>query len=80
MEIVDINIRVRCDMPNCKEVAKYKVVKPGFLKNAGLMLCKDCMLELYKTLGEHIVPKSPSNMLNRKITNKKVKDEVNESF
>lgn len=80
MEIVDINIRVRCDMPNCKEVAKYKVVKPGFLKNAGLMLCKNCMMELYKTLGEHIVPKSPSNMLNRKITNKKVKDEVNESF
>ena len=80
MEVVDINVRVRCDMPNCKDVAKYKIIKPGFLKNAGLMLCKDCMVELYRTLGERVVPKSPSNMLNRKITKKKIKEDVNESF
>jgi hypothetical protein len=80
MKVVDVNVKVRCDIPNCKETAKYKIIKTGFLKNAGLMICKDCMMEMYTTLGEHIVPKSPSNMLNRKITNKKLKEDVNENF
>ena len=78
MKLTDVNVKIRCDMPNCKDVAKYKLIKPGFLKNAGLFLCKDCLVDVYEVLATHVVPKSPSNMLNKKISNKKVKGELNE--
>ena len=78
MKLVDIGIKVRCDIPNCKNMAKYKLIKTGFLKNAGLLLCKDCLSDVYETIGSNIIPKSPSNMLNKKITNKKMTGEVNE--
>jgi len=72
MKIVDVNYKIKCDIPNCKELACVKVEKSGFLKTAGFYLCKECMVELYKELGSRIVPKSPDNMLN-----KKIKGEVN---
>ena len=78
MKLTEVNIKIRCDIPNCKQVAGYKLVKPGFLKNAGLFLCKDCMKDIFETLSTHIVPKSPNNMLNKKISNKKDKGEINE--
>jgi len=80
MNLVDANIKIRCDVPNCKEMAKYKLVKAGFVKNAGLFLCKDCVRDIYEAIGVCIVPKSPSNMLNKKIVNKKEKGEVNEKI
>ena len=80
MKLVDVNVKIRCDVPNCKSMASYKLVKPGFLKNAGLFLCKECLKDVYETLGMHIVPKSPSNMLNKKISNKKEKGEINEKL
>ena len=78
MKLVDVGIKVRCDIPNCKNMAKYKLVKTGFLKNAGLLLCKDCLNEIYSTIGVNVVPKSPSNMLNKKISNKKITGDVDE--
>lgn len=58
-------------MPNCKNFACIKIEKEGFFKNTGMFLCKECMEELYKQLALKIVPKSPSNMLNKKIKLKK---------
>jgi len=78
MKLVDVSVKIRCDMPNCKNMSAYKIIKSGFLKNAGLFLCKDCLKDVYATIGEHIVPKSPSNMLNKKISNKREKGEINE--
>lgn len=80
MKLIDTNVKIRCDVPNCKNFASYKLTKTGFLKNAGLFLCKDCIKEIYETLGMHIVPKSPSNMLNKKISTKKDKGELNEKI
>lgn len=80
MNLTEANVKIRCDMPNCKEIAKYKITKTGFIKNAGLFLCKDCVKDLYATLGSYIVPKSPSNMLNKKIVSKKEKGEINEKI
>lgn len=78
MKLEETNVKIRCDIPNCKEMAKYKIIKPGFLKHAGLYLCKECMKELYSTLAMHMVPKSPNNMLNKKIVNKKGGGDINE--
>ncbi|MBQ7351605.1 MAG: hypothetical protein IJW59_01890 [Clostridia bacterium] len=78
MNLVETSIKIRCDMPNCREIARYKLIRPGFVKNAGLFLCKTCMLDAYETIGKHIIPKSPDNMLNKKIVSKKSKGEINE--
>jgi len=67
MNIVDVNYKIKCDMPNCKNFASIKIEKNGFLKNAGLFLCKNCMNELYNEIGERIVPKSIDNMLNKRV-------------
>ena len=78
MKIVDVNVKIRCDMPNCKQSARFKVVKEGFVRNAGLLLCKDCMAELYSVLGGHLIPKSPDNVLNKRVKAKKVSEVINE--
>ena len=78
MRLEEVSIKIRCDMPNCKDMAKYKLIKDGFIKNAGLFVCKDCLTDMYKTLGSYITPKSPNNMLNKKISNKTGKGEINE--
>ena len=75
MKLEEIKVKIRCDVPNCRSFAEYKLKKDGFLKNAGMFLCKDCLMDIYKTLGVHVVPKSPNNMLNRKISTRKVKEE-----
>lgn len=69
MNIEKCNVKIRCDMPNCRNMAKFKIKKDGFLKNAGLFVCEQCVMDLYKLLSNHIVPKSPSNVLNKKISN-----------
>ena len=71
MKLVDVKVKVKCDMPNCKSFADFKIENEGFLKNAGLYLCRECTENLYKTIAEKVVPKSPNNMLNKKILSKK---------
>ena len=71
MKLVESNIKIRCEIPNCRNLAQYKLERAGFVKNAGLFLCKTCVNEMYSALGECIVPKSPNNMLNKKISTKK---------
>lgn len=71
MKLIDVAFKVKCDIPNCKNVASIKIEKEGFFRNSGLFLCKDCMEELYKQLAKKLTPKSPSNMLNKKIKLKK---------
>ena len=74
MKLTDCNIKIRCEMLNCREMANFKLMKTGFVKNAGLFLCKECVKEMYNAIGECVVPKSPSNMLNKKITTKRTKE------
>lgn len=78
MKLIECDVKIRCDMPNCRNMAKYKLNKAGFVKNAGLFFCKECVKEMYDTLSQHIIPKSPSNVLNKKVVNSKSKGELNE--
>ena len=73
MKIQDVGYRVSCDIPNCRNEAHIKIEKGGFFKSAGLYLCKECMNDLYSELGSRLVPKSIDNMLNKKITTKRIK-------
>ena len=71
MTIKELTRKIKCDMPNCKKMATIKIEKEGFFKGMGIFLCKDCMEEIYNELAKRITPKSPSNMLNKKIKLKK---------
>lgn len=73
MKIEVLTGKIRCDMPNCKNMASIKVIKSGFLRSVGLNLCDECRQDLYNDLGRMIVPKSPENMLNKKIVKERVK-------
>lgn len=74
MILKDTNRRIKCDMPNCKNIADTKIEKEGFFRAAGLHICKSCMKELYECLATKIVPKSPENMLNKKVKLSKEKN------
>lgn len=67
MKVEEIKNKVRCDMPNCKNMASVKIKKEGFLSFAGLYLCDECVNEVYAELGKRIVPKSPVNVFNKKV-------------
>ncbi|MBE5738278.1 MAG: hypothetical protein E7354_00885 [Clostridiales bacterium] len=66
MKIEDVKSRIRCEMPNCKNIADIKIHKDGFVRSAGLFLCNDCMKSMYEELGKRIVPKSPISVFNKK--------------
>lgn len=74
MKIIDLKVKAKCEMPNCTHIADVKIEKSGFFKSVGLRLCKDCMNELYAELATRIVPKSPNNMLNKRVKTKEVKN------
>ncbi len=76
MIIKNVVRKVRCDMPNCKNIADFKVEKSGFFRSVGLNLCNCCINELYSEIGKIVVPKSPENIFNKKIkVTKEVKGE-----
>ena len=54
MTISEVNRSVRCDIPNCKNFAKIKIQKPGFVMIAGLYLCDDCAKEMYELFADHM--------------------------
>ena len=70
MKIVNIEKRIRCEMPNCKNMAEIRVEKEGFFGSSGFCICNECMKDMYLCFSKIIVPKSPNNMLNKKVKSK----------
>ncbi len=67
MKIEEIKNRIRCEMPNCKGLADYKIHKDGFIKSAGMFICKECANDIYLEMAKRVVPKSPVSVFNKKI-------------
>ena len=70
MKIVNIEKRIRCEMQNCKNMAEIRVEKEGFFRSSGFCICNECMKDMYLCFSKIIVPKSPNNMLNKKVKSK----------
>lgn len=66
MKLEEVTYKVKCDMPGCKNVSSYMIVGKHFILSQNMYLCKDCLQQLYSTIGKLIVPKSPKNVLNNK--------------
>ena len=63
MKLNAINYKIKCDMAGCKNLAKYGIQTGGIFVY-DINICDTCMQELYKCIGQVLVPKSPVNMLN----------------
>lgn len=74
MELVKLNVRARCDMGLCKNIASYSISSGGAKAHlpwrreaGGTYICEDCLKALYVAIGKILVPKSPDNMIKKAI-------------
>ena len=71
MELIKLNVKARCDMHLCPNLAEYRIAAArGGIRifgNAGLYLCGDCLKELYQAIGKVLVPKSPDNLIKKAV-------------
>ena len=70
MELLKLNVKARCDMHLCPNLAEYRIATGSgrrIFGNAGLYLCGDCLKELYKAIGKVVVPKSPDNLIKKAV-------------
>ena len=72
MELVKLNVKVRCDLGLCKNNAQYAASPevsgprlPWRKEAGGLYLCRSCMEKLYEAIGKEIVPKSPDSLIKK---------------
>jgi len=66
MKLEQINYKVKCDIPGCKNISSYALTNKHFYISSNLNICKDCLCELYESIGKLLTPKSPKNVLNNK--------------
>lgn len=65
MEIKPVKIDIKCDTHGCKNIADYVIQKKKGIIATNMYFCKECLSELYKSIGSVIVPKSPKNMFKK---------------
>lgn len=65
MKLKEINYKIKCDIGGCKNLSKYAILTGGIFVY-DMNICSECTEALYKCLGEVLVPKSPTNILNNK--------------
>ena len=66
MEINVCNLKTKCEINGCKNLAEYSVFKQND-KKAGINICKTCATNLYDCLSKICIPKSiPAPFKNQK--------------
>ena len=66
MELIKTDVVMRCDIPGCKNLAKYALRAHKVFRVGNLYFCEDCLKSLYSQIGQYLVPKSINN-INKKI-------------
>lgn len=56
----------KCDQDGCNNVAVASVGYKNIFKH-NFCLCKDCLNVLYKNIGKFVTPKSPKNIISKKL-------------
>ena len=70
MELIKLNVKARCDMHLCPNIAEYRIASGGGVRlfgSSGLYLCGSCLKELYQAIGKVVVPKSPDNLIKKAV-------------
>ena len=81
MDLVKLNVKTRCDMHLCRNLAEYRIAAGNgalshLFGNAGLYLCHDCLVKLYEAIGKVIVPKSPDNLIKKAVKRREANEEL----
>lgn len=63
-----VNIKIKCDVADCKNFAACFVAAKG--KNGKFFLCSDCLQKIVTESAKQRPPKSPKNAIKRKIEQK----------
>ncbi len=67
MEIQPINIKIKCDAMGCKNQAEYCIKFKKFIVASNMYFCKSCLKQIYESAGKILVPKSPENIIKKRI-------------
>ena len=57
MKVIIQTNKIRCDVGNCKNLARYSVAPDGVGAGQYINLCEDCMRQLYGEIGLALTPK-----------------------
>ena len=57
MKVIIQTNKIKCDVGNCRNLAKYSVAPEGVGAGQYINLCDACMKELYGEIGLLIAPK-----------------------
>ena len=55
-----------CEQDGCHNVAVAEVTYKNIFKHK-FYLCKDCLNTLYQNIGKFVTPKSPKNIISKKL-------------
>lgn len=58
MQLIKTNHKIKCEMGVCKNNAAYSIKMDRVGIRSQIHICEGCLNELYKTIGETIIPKS----------------------
>ena len=74
MEIRKQQLKLKCDMPGCKNLCGFIVENKSIFGNSKVCFCESCVKNIYEYYAKIVTPKSPVNMLNKKRNSRKVKE------
>ncbi len=72
MELREITFKVKCDVPGCKNLARFYVGKSGAIFKNSLNFCEQCLNEFYESVS---LVKKPASITS-KYSNKSKKKEI----
>lgn len=66
MEIKKQPLKLKCDMPGCKNLSMFVMENKTFFGNSKVCFCEECFKNIHAFYAKLTTPKSPINMLNKK--------------
>lgn len=58
MQLIKAKAGTRCEIGFCRNRAKFTIKLDRVGIRSSISVCPDCLNELYRTLGESVIPKS----------------------
>lgn len=60
MKVIIQTNKIKCDVGNCRNLAKFSVAPEGVGAGQYINLCEECMKQLYGAIGILLTPKRKS--------------------
>ena len=58
MRIEEVTGKHKCEFGGCKNLARYRLRLDRLGIKSSVLTCRECLNELYKLIGENLIPKS----------------------